>query len=213
VTENGVTFQSDELWSAPLYRSMVSLIAAGKTRGDIDKIILEAHFGLGSNIKMPAMATAIVNAAKNLFPSDLTFANTFQSNFEAQNILSAVVPPGPTISETESNNTMASANVITTSNTLVNGTMSASTDVDYFKVTIPAGKTLTVTMTPNATSDYDLELYSSTGTKIGSSVKGTGQADTVTRASAAGEVVYAKVIYYSGGTGATSGKYTLTAAW
>jgi zinc metalloprotease ZmpB len=213
VTENGVTFQSDELWSAPLYRSMVALIAAGKTRGDIDKIILEAHFGLGSNIKMPAMATAIVNAAKNLFPSDLTFANTFQSNFEAQNILSAVVPPGPTISETESNNTMASANVITTSNTLVNGTMSASTDVDYFKVTIPAGKTLTVTMTPNATSDYDLELYSSAGTKIGSSVKGTGQADTVTRASAAGEVVYAKVIYYSGGTGATSGKYTLTAAW
>jgi len=213
VTENGVTFQSDELWSAPLYRSMVSLIAAGKTRADIDKIILEAHFGLGSNVKMPVMATAIVNAAKTLFPSDLTFANTFQANFEAQNILSAVVPPGPTINETESNNTTGTANTITTTGTTVNGTMSASSDVDYFKVTIPAGKTLTVTMTPNATSDYDLELYNAAGTKIGSSVKGTGQADTVTRASAAGEVVYAKVFYYSGGTGATSGKYTLTAAW
>jgi hypothetical protein len=120
---------------------------------------------------------------------------------------------GPTINETESNNTMASANAITTAGTTVNATMSASTDVDYYKVTIPAGKTLTVTMTPNATSDYDLELYNSSGTKIASSVKGTGQADTVTRASAAGEVVYAKVFYYGGGTGSTSGKYTLTANW
>ena len=93
VTEGGVTFQSDELWSAPLYQSMVSLIAAGKTRGDIDKIILEAHFGLGSGIKMPAMATAIVNAATKLFPNDATFANTFKAKFVAQNILSGTTTP------------------------------------------------------------------------------------------------------------------------
>lgn len=215
VTENGVTFQSDELWSAPLYSAMVSLLNAGKPRANIDKIILEAHFGLGSNIKMPAMATAIVNAAKNLFPADLTYANTFQAKFEAQNILTAALPPGPTISETESNNTLSTANVVTTANTTVNGAMSASSDVDYFKVTLPAGKTLTVNMTPNATSDYDLELYSSSGTKLASSVKGTGLMDTVTRANTGSTsvVLYAKVIYYSGGTGATSGKYTLVAKW
>jgi hypothetical protein len=215
VTEGGVTFQSDELWSAPLYQSMVALIAAGKPRGNIDKIILEAHFGLGANVKMPAMATAIVNAAKTLFPSDLSYANTFQAKFEAQNILSASQPPGPTISETESNNTIATANALTQTNTTVNGTMSASTDADYFKVTRPAGKTLTVTMTPNATSDYDLELYNAAGTKLASSVKGAGQVDTVTRANTGTGAVdlYAKVIYYSGGTGATSGKYTLNASW
>jgi hypothetical protein len=215
VTEGGVTFQSDELWSAPLYQSMVALIAAGKPRGNIDKIILEAHFGLGSNVKMPAMATAIVNAAKTLFPSDLSYANTFQAKFEAQNILGAVTPGGPIINETESNNTTATANAITTANTTVNGTMSSSTDVDYYKVTLPAGKTLKVTMTPNATSDYDLELYSSTGTKLSSSTAGTGAVDTVTRANSGttGVVLYAKVIYYGGGTGATSGKYTLVAGW
>ncbi|HEY1147321.1 MAG TPA: hypothetical protein VGF27_02035 [Pseudoduganella sp.] len=215
VTEGGVTFQSDELWSAPLYQSMVALIAAGKPRGNIDKIILEAHFGLGANVKMPAMATAIVNAAKTLFPADLSYANTFQAKFEAQNILSATQPPGPTVSETESNNTIATANALTQTNTTVNGTMSASTDADYFKVTLPAGKTVTVTMTPNATSDYDLELYNAAGTKLASSVKGAGQVDTVTRANTGtGSVdLYAKVIYYSGGTGATSGKYTLNASW
>jgi hypothetical protein len=215
VTEGGVTFQSDELWSAPLYQSMVALLAAGKARANIDKIILEAHFGLGANVKMPAMATAIVNAAKTLFPSDLSYADTFQAKFEAQNILNASQPPGPTISETESNNTIATANAVTTSNTTVNGAMSASTDADFFKVTLPAGKTLTVTMAPNATSDYDLELYNAAGTKLTSSVKGTGQVDTVTRANTGSGAVdlYAKVIYYGGGTGATNGKYTLNASW
>lgn len=215
VTENGVTFQSDELWSAPLYQSMVALLAAGKPRANIDKIILEAHFGLGSNIKMPAMATAIVNAAKNLFPSDLAYANTFQAKFEAQNILSPVVPPGPVINETESNNTIATANPVTQTGTTVNANMGSSSDVDYIAITVPAGKTLTAVMTPNATSDYDLKLYNGAGTELASSVKGTGQADTVTRANTGSTAVtwYAKVFYYSGGTGATSGTYTLKASW
>lgn len=215
VTENGVTFQSDELWSAPLYSSMVSLIAAGKPRANIDKIILEAHFGLGSNIKMPAMATAIVNAAKNLFPSDLTYANTFQAKFEAQNILSGSACTPVNISETESNNTIATANAITQSCTTASANMSTSTDVDYFAITVPAGKTLTATMTPNATSDYDLKLYNSAGTELASSVKGTGQADVVTRANTGSTAVtwYAKVYYYSGGTGSSSGTYTLKASW
>lgn len=215
VTENGVTFQSDELWSAPLYSSMVSLIAAGKPRANIDKIILEAHFGLGSNIKMPAMATAIVNAAKALFPSDLSYANTFQAKFEAQNILSGGACTPVNMSETESNNTIATANAISQSCTTASANMSASSDVDYFAITVPAGKTLTATMTPNATSDYDLKLYNSAGTELASSVKGTGQADVVTRANTGSTAVtwYAKVYYYSGGTGSTNGTYTLKASW
>lgn len=215
VTEGTATFQSDELWSTPLFQSLVALVAAGKPRENVDKIILEAHFGLGSNIKMPAMATAIVNAATSLFPTDASYANTFKAKFEAQNILTGSTPSGTSMNETESNNTIASANNIATANTLVNGTMSAKTDVDYFKVSIPAGKTLTLTLKPNATSDYDLELYSSTGTKISSSTNGTGATDTITNANTgtSAKVVYAKVIYYAGGTGSTSGKYTLQAAW
>lgn len=214
VTENGVTFQSDELWSAPLFEAMKALIAAGKPRGNIDKIILEAHFGLGSNIKMPAMATAIVNAAKNLFPADLSYANTFQAKFEAQKILGAIIV-GPTLNETESNNTIATANLVSTANTTVSANMLASTDIDYFKVSLPAGKTLTAKMTPNSTSDYDVELYNSAGTRLSSSVNGTGAVDTVTKANTTTGAMdlYVKVYYYSGGTGATSGKYTLVTGW
>lgn len=214
VTEGGVTFQSDELWSAPLFEALKSLKAAGKPRENVDKIILQAHFGLGSGVKMPAMATAIVNAARNLFPADPAYENTFNAKFQAQGILGTVVT-GPSINETEANNTTATANVISTANTTVNATISASSDVDYFQVSLPAGKTLTATMTPNATSDYDLYLYNSSGTQLSSSLKGTGLADVVTRANTGttATVLYVKVIYYSGGTGATNGKYTLLTSW
>ena len=82
-------------------------------------------------------------------------------------------------------------------------------------MTVPAGKTLKVVMTPNSSSDYDLELYNSTGTKLTSSTNGKGAADTVTYANTgtAAVVVYAKVLYYSGGTGATNGKYSAVFTW
>lgn len=215
VTENGVTFQSDELWSAPLFESMKALLAAGKPRGNIDKIILEAHFGIGDNTRMPAMATAIVNAAKLLFPGDLSYANTFQAKFEAQNILGSVVVVGPTINETEKNNSMAKANVVNVNGTRVNGTMNASIDLDYVQVTLPVGKTLTAVMTPNPTSDYDLDLYDANGTKLMSSILGTGDADTVSHSNTtdAPMVLYVKTFYYSGGIGPDKGKYSMTVNW
>ncbi|WP_224369861.1 M4 family metallopeptidase [Hyalangium versicolor] len=214
ITEGGVTFQSDELWSAPLFQALTSLMASGKSRANVDKIILQAHFGLGSGVKMPAMATAIVNAAHTLFPNDTTYENTFRTKFQAQNILTSVIT-GPTINETESNNTQATANVISTSGTTVNAAMATSSDVDFFKVTLAAGKTLTATMTPNSTSDYDLYLISSTGTQLAQSIKGTGQADVVSRSNTGTTSVdlYVKVIYYTGGTGSTNGKYSLVTAW
>jgi hypothetical protein len=217
ITEGSVSFQSDELWSAPLFQSLVSLVAAGKSRDNVDKIILEAHFGLGSGVKMPAMATAIVNAAHNLFPNDATYENTFRAKFEAQNILTSTTTPptgGSTINETESNNTASSANTVSTSGTTVNGTMSASSDSDYFKITLPAGKTITATMTPNSTSDYDLYLYNSNGTSLlKSSENGTGSADTISYISSKTRTVYVRVKYYSGGTGSTNGKYSMLVGW
>ena len=73
------------------------------------------------------------------------------------------------------------------------------------------GKTLRATLTPNSTSDYDLTLYNAAGTQLSSSTLGTGQVDTATAAnnSAAAITIYVRVLRYSGGTGNTSGRYTL----
>ena len=124
--------------------------------------------------------------------------------------------PTPTQNEVESNNTMGTANSVTTSGTLVNGTMGTTTDNDYFLVQLPAGKTLSATMTPGTTTaDYDLYVYNSAGSQLGSSLNGAGQVDSVsTTNTGTGTLArYVRVRYYSGGTGSTSGKYTLKLSW
>jgi serine protease len=122
---------------------------------------------------------------------------------------------GTTISETESNNTISTANAVSTTGTTVNGTMSSTTDTDYFVVQLPAGKTLTAAMTPNSTSDYDVYIYNSAGTLLSYSENGTGAVDTATSANTGSTTSarYVRVVYYSGGTGSTSGKYTLKLTW
>jgi serine protease len=122
---------------------------------------------------------------------------------------------GPTISETESNNTIGTANSVATTGTTVNGTMASTTDTDYFVVQVPAGKTLSATMTPNASSDYDLYIYNSAGTLLASSENAAGSVDSASSANTGSTTSarYVRVVYYSGGTGATSGKYTLKLSW
>jgi serine protease len=122
---------------------------------------------------------------------------------------------GTTQAEVESNNTTGTANTVGTSGTTVNGNMGSSTDTDYFKVSLPAGKTLSSTLTPNSTSDYDLYIYNSAGTQVTSSTNGTGSVDStsVINNGTTAATVYVRVVYYSGGTGATSGTYTLKLTW
>jgi serine protease len=112
-----------------------------------------------------------------------------------------------TVAEVESNNTLGTAQAITANPVVVNGRISATSDTDYFRVTLGAGKTLTATLTPPAGIDYDLYLYNSAGTQVASSVKGAGAVDVASYANGGGAAVtvYARVRYYSGG----AGNYTL----
>ena len=123
-------------------------------------------------------------------------------------------PTGPTINETESNNTLGTANLVSTSGTTVNATLSSSTDTDYFRVDLPAGKTLTATMTPNSSSDYDLYIYNSSGTLLSRSENGTGAVDSATSANTGTTTAsrYVRVVYYSGSTG-TAGTYNVKLGW
>lgn len=115
---------------------------------------------------------------------------------------------GPTlVAEVESNNTRASAQLVSANPAQVNGTIAATNDTDYYRISLAAGRTLTATLTPPATRDYDLYLYNANGAQIATSLNGTGQVDTITYANGtAGAItLYVRVRYYSGGTGS----YTL----
>lgn len=77
---------SDELWSTPIFQAFLELYDRGVARGDIDKIIIEAHFGLGSGLTMPVMAKAIVKTAKALFPNQ-DYDQVYTKHFKKQKIL------------------------------------------------------------------------------------------------------------------------------
>ncbi|MGC8915841.1 MAG: M4 family metallopeptidase [Thermoanaerobaculum sp.] len=121
---------------------------------------------------------------------------------------------GGSMNETEPNGSTSSANVISTSGTTVTGYISSSTDVDYFKVTVPGYATLTVDLTVPSTKDYDVKLYNSSGTLLASGTNGTGQPEHVTWTNSAStsRVVYIKVYGYNGAYSTTS-PYYLKTTW
>jgi serine protease len=92
--------------------------------------------------------------------------------------------------------------------------MGSSSDSDYFRVSLPAGATLSATLTPNSSSDYDLYLYNSSGSLVTRSENGTGTADSasVRNSGTSATTVYVRARYYSGSTG-SSGTYTLNLSW
>jgi carboxypeptidase T len=116
-----------------------------------------------------------------------------------------------TVNETEPNNSLASAQALTLNPVRVNGVMDLSGDADWFSLNHEAGKTLTVLLQPNAASDYDLFVYDANGVELARSENGSGAADSVSLVNSAvfSQRRYVRVLYYSGGSGATNGRYTL----
>lgn len=116
--------------------------------------------------------------------------------------------------EAEPNNATTTANAIS-SGVATTGTISASSDVDYFKITLPAGKSLKVTLKVPANADYDLYVYNSNATLVGSGTAATGVTESVTISNTGTSAFtrYLKVAYYSGATAgaAATPTYTLTA--
>jgi len=116
---------------------------------------------------------------------------------------------GTTYAEVESNGSTTAANVVADTVTKITGTIGTSTDQDFFKINLAAGRTLTVAMTGPA-KDYDLYLLSSTGSTLKSSLGSTAtESVTYANTGTTAKVLYIKVIGYGGAFDATN-PYTLT---
>jgi serine protease len=119
------------------------------------------------------------------------------------------------VAESEANNTIATADPVAPVNASVTGNLGTTTDSDYFRVDLPAGKTLKASLSALlATANYDLQLYNSAGKQLGASVNRAGVADTATFAntstSTSTAVLYLRVLFTSGGTGTSNGRYALS---
>jgi PKD repeat protein len=165
----------------------------------------------GDSTSATGASVSHIYAAAGTYPVTLTVTGSTGSDSETASV---TVTSLTTVTETTaSNNTVATAQAITGNPVRVNGTMTNG-DSDYYGVSVGTGKTLAATLTPNSTSDYDLRVYNSAGTLLASSTRGRGAVDTVSAVNSTGAAttMYVRVYYYSGGTGATNGTYTLNLA-
>ena len=164
----------------------------------------------------PDQVTQILQSTARAFPA--TCSQCGSGIVNASGAVDAAIggtTPPPGTNEVEPNNSTGTSQLVSTDNTTINGTLSSSTDTDYYRMTLAAGGTLVATLTPNASSDYDLFVYNSNGTLICSSERATGLVDTcsVRNTGTSAFTRYIRVVYWSGGTGATNGKYTLNLNW
>jgi hypothetical protein len=116
--------------------------------------------------------------------------------------------PTPTYNEVENNGTTQTANLIADTVTKIVGYIGTSSDKDYFKINVAAGRAVTVSMTGPA-KDYDLYLLSSSGTTLKTSANtGATESVTYTNAGTTTATYYIKVAAF-GGAYTTSTPYNL----
>lgn len=107
----------------------------------------------------------------------------------------------------EPNETQAAAAALT-SGTAVSAAIATSGDIDFFKITTSTTTNNVFNLAGPSGVDFDLVIYNSAGTQIGSSTSGTATESVTLNGQAAG-TYYAKVFGYNNAVSATC--YTLTA--
>ncbi|WP_247660966.1 S8 family peptidase [Ideonella alba] len=112
--------------------------------------------------------------------------------------------------EVEPNQTLATAQAISSFPARVLGTVGSTTDVDHYRVAMAPGATLTARLIPNASSNYDLALRNPAGVVRLNSTRGVGLPDQFTwrNLNATTTNFYLRVLRVSGSTG-VNGTYTL----
>jgi serine protease len=139
-------------------------------------------------------------------------AGIVDANAAVTAVMSTVAVAPPTQNEAESNNYISNANAVSVAGTVVNGSLSSTSDNDYFVVQVPAGKTLSVTLSQGAAAlDYDLYAYDAAGAQLAQSTNGAGVSDavSVTNTATTTQARYVRVRYHAGGVG----KYSLKFIW
>ena len=158
----------------------------------------------------PDQIKAALQSSARAFPGSCSQCGS--GIVDAAAAIAAITGTGglPTVNETESNGSIAAANTVSAPANVA-GTIGSSSDTDYFKVTLPAGKTLSATLTmTNSSTDFDLYVKNSSGTTLAKSEKAAGQVDSTSYANGgSGSVtLYVQVLRYSG-----TGAYTLKLQW
>jgi hypothetical protein len=144
--------------------------------------------------------TNTTTSAINVYVLVFRSASATRTTYQLKVSYPASSPPPPTctsISDVEPNNSMTAPQAISGSCNQISGTFlndSSTQQHDYFRLSIPAGKTVTALLN-GLTVDYDLEIYDAAGNWVGSSYNGGATPDQAswTNTSASAVNVYVHV--------------------
>ena len=130
-----------------------------------------------SPYSMPLDSLTLTNGSHALSGRAYDAAGNVTTSTSVAFTVSNTIPASTTYNEVESNNSTRTANIISDNVTRIVAFISTSTDQDYFRINVAAGRTLTVNMTGPA-RDYDLYLLRSSGTILRTSA-GAGSTESV----------------------------------
>lgn len=156
----------------------------------------------------PDQIAAALKSSARAFPG--TCSQCGSGLMDAQAAVLAINPP--VLDEVESNNSTALANLVSAPRSM-RAVLSSTTDTDYYRVSLPAGRTLAVSLPmPSSSIDYDMTLRNSAGTAIAVSENAAGVTDSISyrNATTVAQTLYVQVRYYSGAVNAI---YTLGLSW
>lgn len=112
--------------------------------------------------------------------------------------------PAPVTESAAANDTVATAQVIAALPSTVAGAISSNTDLDHFKVSIAAGKKLTVTLTAGAASGFGIGVFTAAGQQLllVPGVVGRTQQVAITNSGTGPAQLVVRVLRSTGATGA-----------
>ena len=137
-------YQSDELWSTPLFQSLLTLVEShGQSQESVDAILLESQFGLGSGLKMRDMANVIIATAQSMEPGG-PHAGVFVEKFLVHNIILVPLPligvsSFEIVSEPSGNGAADPGETVDVRVTLINSGLAGVTDVSGVLTTTTVG--------------------------------------------------------------------------
>ncbi|MFM7202315.1 MAG: M4 family metallopeptidase [Myxococcota bacterium] len=182
---------------------------AGLGRADTAKLFYKVNSAtyLATTSDFDHFATQVQKAATDLWGSTSPKVTSVKSALQAIGLLSVNCVA---VSETESNNSTSTANSVAAGCSDVTGSIGSTSDGDYFKIVLGAGKTLSTFLRVPYASDFDLYLYKGSSLVTKSVQTGNGQDEVikVQNTGTTSATLYVLVKRYSGSTG-TSWPYTL----
>jgi len=164
-----------------------------------------------SSTNFAAARTATLNAAKDLYGATSNEYTQVGKAWDAVGVYGSTNPPGgggsfTEVNEVEPNGSTSEANSLSVAPIAVTGKISSTTDNDYFKIYVPAGKKMTFTLKVPSGKDYDLYVYNSSGSLVAKSENGTGATEniTITNSGTSQALAYVRVKGYNGSYSTTA---------